>query len=160
MLRLGVNPVPWPCCSGRLLLLWHRWEQLLGSGQSRESQHFHVSALTLRMESWLGNRKWEIFVSKVTATIEEETRGKPSFMYPDESRTHLTDSPAKGKCPNPVLQYSVLTFNFVHRSYRFSQPTSKPLPVEENSHLSIPCRWTMFTTGSRSSFPISMLRVI
>lgn len=114
MPRLGVNPVPWPCCSGRLLLLWHRWEQLLGSGQSRESQHFHVSALT--------PRKWEIFVSKVTATIEEETRGKPSFMYPDESRTQLTHSPAKGKCPNPVLQYSVLTFNFVHRSYRFSQP--------------------------------------
>lgn len=65
-----------------LLLLCHRWEQLLGTGQSRELQHFHISAPTLRMESWLGNvetkrvevadEKSEIFIRKVMAVIGEK----------------------------------------------------------------------------------------
>lgn len=152
MLRVGVNPVPWPCCSGRLLLPWHRWEQFLGAEQSKELHRFNISASTLRtgrcrnQESGACRQKmWNIYKQS-----DGSDRRNPS-VYPDKSRTQLTD----GKCPNPVLQYPVFTFNFVHRSYRYSQSISKLLPMEENSPLSILCQWTMFTAGSRGSFPIS-----
>lgn len=102
-----------------LLLLCQRWEQLLGTGQSRELQLFNISASALGMESWLGSietkrveladKKCEIFISQVMAVIGEETWRNPSYVYLGKSGTQLTIQlmeSAQIQCSN--IQFSPL----------------------------------------------------